>query len=215
MTNEAVPKNIILLYESEVIFNRFRQVFGNRYQIFWGKDLNATMDALSNEEIGVMICDIHYHNQDIYPVVLALKQMHPELVTMIVTTSDNAQAIATLEAQDEIFAALIRPITQQKLNDTLDAAFAHYLSHRDEFIKDEAETDEATMAANLFSGMSLSEAIRSAQLPNDIKNLDLGLVDLAPIVEDTSEKETIKNSKSKDDQLFDSLFFDDMEYIDE
>lgn len=177
-------RNIILLYESEVIYEKFRQVFGSRYSIFWGKDLNSTIDILSSRTVGVMVCDIHFHNQDIYPVVLALKAMHPELVTMIVTQSKDASLVAELEAQEEIYAALIRPVTQEKLNQTLDDAFQYYLKNRkaivDEMRAKEA-AEETSASASAFSGMSLSDIIASRMaaasqeetvLPDDILALD-------------------------------------------
>lgn len=163
MATANETRNIILLYESEVIFNRFRQAFGERYQIFWGKDLNTTMEILSECDVGVMICDIHFHQQDIYPVVLALKHLHPDLVTMIVSQSKDSAAIAELAAQEEIFAALVRPITQAQLNQTLDDAFAYYLSHRkaqaEQIRAAQKEADAAAAANSPFAGMSLIEAL--------------------------------------------------------
>ncbi|SUO95502.1 hypothetical protein [Suttonella ornithocola] len=169
MNIENTTRNIILLYESETIFNRFHRVFGNNYQIFWGKDLNSTMDILAAKDIGVMICDVHYHNQDIYPVVLALKELHPELVTMIVTQSQDAEQIKHLEAQEEIFAALVRPITQEKLNHVLNEAYQQHLKQ----ISDLPPEQEETSSHTSLVGLSLSEILHSAKIPEDIRQLDM------------------------------------------
>lgn len=183
MNTATDARNIILLYESEVIFNRFRQAFGDRYRIHWGKDLNTTMEILAQCDVGVIICDVHFHQQDIYPVVLALKHLHPDLVTMIVAQSQSKEEIAELEAQEEIFAALVRPITQMQVNETLDAAFNYYLSRRKaeaEQIRAAQQKADAAAAANSpFAGMSLIEALAAK----------------AEMAESTSEQSTSSHSE--------------------
>lgn len=203
MNIENTTRNIILLYESETIFNRFRRVFGNNYQIFWGKDLNSTMDILAAKDIGVMICDVHYHDQDIYPVVLALKELHPELVTMIVTQSQDAEQIKHLEAQEEIFAALVRPITQEKLNQVLNEAYQQHLKQ----IAD-LPPEEESVSHTALVGMSLSEILHSAKIPEDIRQLDmLDLPTVEPEPAAPAEESEISAAINSTD-----IFFSDDEY---
>lgn len=121
--NATLQRNLILFYESEVIFTRFSQLLGDEYQIYWGKDLNSAMDVLGNDEPALLICDVHFQNQDIYPVVLALKQLHPELLIMIVTESSDTTLLDELAAQEEVFALLKRPIRKEELLSTIKKAF--------------------------------------------------------------------------------------------
>lgn len=202
MNTATDARNIILLYESEVIFNRFRQVFGDRYRIHWGKDLNTTMDILAECDVGVMICDVHFQQQDIYPVVLALKHLHPDLVTMIVTQSQSKEEIAELEAQEEIFAALVRPITQTQLNDTLDAAFNYYLSHRkaeaEQIRAAQQEADAAAAANSPFAGMSLIEALAAK-------------AEMAEMAEQTAQSSADSGTKTAGGTAYDFSFGDAQE----
>lgn len=215
-------RNIVLLYESKIIYEKFCRVFGTRYEIHWGKDLNSTMDILESRTIGVLVCDVHFQNQDIYPVVLALKAMHPELVTMIVTQSQDAQLVAELEAQEEIFTALVRPVSQQRLNKTLDEAFQYYLSHRkpivDEILAKEAEEAKSEEGWP-FAGMSLGEVLaarsqidqensHTQMLSNDIDTLDI--LDISP--EDNALFDALEQTEIKKKDRKDIIFFEDIEY---
>ncbi|MBP3195342.1 MAG: hypothetical protein J6M05_06725 [Cardiobacteriaceae bacterium] len=119
-------KSIVLLNENEAVFNRFQKTFGNEYKVHWGKDLNTTIDILLQLPVGVVVCDARFHNQEIYPVVLSLKMMHPELVIIVVSQGDDKQAIAELEQKQEIFAALHRPVTKKRVQEILEDAFVHY-----------------------------------------------------------------------------------------
>lgn len=125
--NNADKPGIILLYDSEQIYQRFVKMFSKDYQIHWGNTLNNTMNVLASSPVAVMVCDIHFHNQAILPVVLALKEMHPEIVPMIVSPASDQSAVAELETEETIFATLVRPVTTERLRQTLaEAVLFHY-----------------------------------------------------------------------------------------
>ena len=124
-----VEKSIVLLNENEAVFQRFQKTFGDTYTIHWGQDLNATIDILLQLPVGVLVCDARFQNQDIYPVVLSVKMMHPELVIIVVSQGDDREAIEQLEQQEEIFAALHRPVSKKRVQEVLEQAFAHYDSN--------------------------------------------------------------------------------------
>lgn len=208
-------KNIILLYESEIVFNRFRHVFGENYKIYWGKDLNTTMEILSQCDVGVMICDIHFHGQDIYPVVQILKHIHPELVTMIVSQSDNKEAVYALEKEKEIFAALVRPVKFPDLRRILEQAFFYYFNQR----KKEAEqiraekkaAEEQLMTSDeikALSGLSLSEALTvKAKIQEEKEALNRAQEEISLALNNLEH-----NQESNYEDNKDLLFFDDKDY---
>lgn len=218
----ADVKNIILLYESEIVFNRFRHVFGANYKIYWGKDLNTTMEILSQCDVGVMICDIHFHDQDIYPVVQILKHMHPDLVTMIVSQSENVEAVRALEKEEEIFAALVRPVSFPELRRVLERAFAYYFDQRKaeaaQIRAEKKAAEEKLMASDemkALSGLSLSEALNAkAKIQEEKEALqraqeEIGLA-LDGLLEDLPNDDSSNGEKDLDNK--DLLFFDDKEY---
>lgn len=150
MTHSVEKPNIILLYESELIYQRFLKVFADRYIIHWGKDLNTAVKILSQEAISVLVCDVDFQNQEIYPVILALKHSHPELVAVIVSQNSERQAVEALGEKEEIFAALVRPVSRQDLVTTLERAVQSHVSAK-------INEDNRDTLSNMLFGLTEAE----------------------------------------------------------
>lgn len=123
--DDAQP-GVMVMFENEVIYQRLYQQFGSDYQFFWAKDVNTTMETLEHNPISIVICDVHFCDREIVPVINALKKITPDIMTLVITTHQDSGTLIRLINEGQIFRCMTRPVKQDQLKEAMQLALQQH-----------------------------------------------------------------------------------------
>jgi eukaryotic-like serine/threonine-protein kinase len=93
-------------------------------------DADAALKALDGEEIGVIIADLAAGKDLLVTMLKLLKAEHPEIVTILVTESADADLAIELINQAQVFRLLEKPLDTRSVHRAVTEALAKYASLR-------------------------------------------------------------------------------------
>lgn len=155
------PKlNLMVMFESKRIYERFQKQFGRQFNIFWANDINATMDILNEHDIALVVTDVHFCRQEILPVVNALKEMAPDIMTLIVTKHQDSRQFIELINQGQIFRCLVRPVTAEQLGRSMNQAAKKHIELRENpQLRQQVKVDRKESRKTEITGAETEESI--------------------------------------------------------
>jgi DNA-binding NtrC family response regulator len=88
--------------------------------------LREVLHILSIVPVGVIVAESHPKHEDVTLFLKLLKQRYPEIVTVLVTPTTDAELAISLINQAQVFRLLSPPITTQAIRTAVIAAMNHY-----------------------------------------------------------------------------------------
>lgn len=129
---EGEKLNLLVMFENEIIYKRFNEQFHDKFNIFWGKDVETTKHILETQPIAVVVSDIHFCQQKIVPIVNLLKQLAPDIIVLTVTEHLDSGDLIELINQGQIYRCLVRPVPVEVLGRSMHQAEEKHLElHND------------------------------------------------------------------------------------
>ncbi|MDO5091740.1 MAG: response regulator [Cardiobacteriaceae bacterium] len=126
-----VQTGIMVMFENEKIFEKFRYVFGRHYTPYWAKDLDSAMEILLHHHIGIIVSDVHFCGQDIVSAMNVLKSFFPQIMSIVVTQTQDSEALIDLINYGQVHRCLVRPVSTKLLSDNLRGAAIRHAFLRD------------------------------------------------------------------------------------
>lgn len=112
----------MIMFENEKIYEKFRYVFERRYTPYWAKDLESALEILLEQDIGIIVSDVHFCGQDVVSAMNVLKSFFPQIMSIVVTQTQDSEALIDLINYGQVYRALVRPISTRLLSDNLRGA---------------------------------------------------------------------------------------------
>lgn len=134
---------VMVMFENEKIFEKFRYVFQRHYTPYWAKDLDSAMEILLERDIGIILSDVHFCGQDVVSAMNVLKTYFPQIMSIVVTQTQDSDALIDLINYGQVYRCLVRPVSTRLLGDNLrGAAMRHALlrAHPEEQARHQVET---------------------------------------------------------------------------
>lgn len=123
--SDAKPDEAVLFLDSDrEVYLAARDLFGRTYRVLYASDLGSALQALQDENIGVLVADIEDSQRSHQTFFNLLKQEHPEIVTIAMTASSDSELVIELINQARIFRFLNKPLKLPTLLGHVDAAMA-------------------------------------------------------------------------------------------
>lgn len=123
--NDSKPEEAVLFLDSDrEVYLAARDLFGSTYRVLYASDLASALQALRDEKIGVLVADIEDDQRSHQTFFKLLKQEHPEIVTIAMTTASDSELVIELINQARIFRFLNKPLKLATLLGHVDAAMA-------------------------------------------------------------------------------------------
>ena len=119
------PVGVLILDDLLGISLYLRNVIQNEYPVFLAKSLKHSLNLLMNEEIGVILADIHKNNSRNTALIKALKREFPLLVSVVVTDAADANTAIGLINQGQVYRYLTN-ISQTRLKEVVGSAVQYY-----------------------------------------------------------------------------------------
>ena len=112
----------MIMFENEKIYEKFRYVFERRYTPYWAKDLESALEILLEQDIGIIVSDVHFCGQDVVSAMNVLKSFFPQIMSIVVTQTQDSEALIDLINYGQVYRALVRPVSTRLLSDNLRGA---------------------------------------------------------------------------------------------
>lgn len=126
-TNSSKDKRYILvLDDDESVYQQIKSHFKGVYSVSWASSLEQAAELLQRKKFGVTIADVTLGQENIAPIVYALKNIQPDLMVLMLTEFKDAHMVIDLINKGQIYRCLPRPTNLAIMSISLDRAFHHH-----------------------------------------------------------------------------------------
>lgn len=127
MHSSSVSKrHILVLDDDESVYQQIKSHFKSAYTVSWASNLEQAANLLQKRRFGVTIADAMLNEENITPVVYALKNIQPDLMVLMLTEFKDAHMVIDLINKGQVYRCLPRPTNLSMLSISLDRAFDHH-----------------------------------------------------------------------------------------
>lgn len=125
-SNAPSDVKVLVIDDSEAIYNEVSQHLGKRFDVRWGQTLEDAFGMLSEDNYALVLTDVKLKGQDITPAIKSLKQVSPTTLTLILSVFQDSRLLIDLINQGQVFRYLPKPIRPNMLQLSVDAAVGHH-----------------------------------------------------------------------------------------
>lgn len=119
-------RQVLVLDDDENVYKQIQANFGTVYQVSWASNLEQASDLLQRKKFGVTIADVSLNQENIAPVIYALKNIQPDLMILMLTEFKDAHMVIDLINKGQIYRCLPRPTNLAIMSISLDRAYNHH-----------------------------------------------------------------------------------------
>ena len=124
--NAGSKRNILVLDDDESIYQEIKNQFKSTYTVSWASNLEQAAKLLQKKKFGVTITDATLNEENITPIVYALKNIQPDLMVLMLTEFKDAHMVIDLINKGQVYRCLPRPTNFSIMSISLDRAFEHH-----------------------------------------------------------------------------------------
>lgn len=124
--NASSKRNILVLDDDESIYQEIKSQFKSTYTVSWASNLEQAAKLLQKKKFGVTITDATLNEENITPIVYALKNIQPDLMVLMLTEFKDAHMVIDLINKGQVYRCLPRPTNFSIMSISLDRAFEHH-----------------------------------------------------------------------------------------
>jgi serine/threonine-protein kinase len=121
----ANSAGILVIDDDQSTYNIVKKISKQRFPVYWGKNLDELFDLLSKHEIAVVVTEVKLTGQSISAALKALKQFHPDILAIILTSFQDTDALIQLINEGQIYKFLPKPILEGLLEKSIESALKH------------------------------------------------------------------------------------------
>jgi len=125
---ERMPAGVLVIDKEEEIFRVARELIGGLCPVVYAADLDAAIGVMQAQEIAVVVTDVEAEHEELTAMVKLLKQENPQILTIVITRTSDAEMIIELINQAQIFRFLNKPVNVKLLKKHMHAALQRYLT---------------------------------------------------------------------------------------
>lgn len=96
--------------------------------VYWATTLEDAFELLVKHPIAVVLSEIRLQGEDISGAIKVLKQKHPEIMTIVITSYEDTGLLIDLINQGQVYRYLPKPVPRTLLGRSLLAAVNYYKS---------------------------------------------------------------------------------------
>jgi serine/threonine-protein kinase len=168
-TIPAIAEAILVISPNQPFSADVRALVKGSCEVVRVHSLQAALDALKIKEFAVVIVEADPGAEDVYLFLSLLKRTYPQVVTLLVTLSADAESAIALINRAQLFRFLVPPISSETLKASIGAAVRHALSLRASpamrarhAVADVPEEKRTSIMSWLFDGLrSLPNRLRA------------------------------------------------------
>lgn len=164
---------VIVLNESEEAYHQVVATLGGAYRVWYAKDTTACLGLLERHDVTVMVAGMHSDRQDYTVLFKLLKQEYPELLTIVMAASADAEEVIELINQAKIYRYVPAPCKPARLRYFIESAVAQsrrYVSNPILLRQEKADPlPEASVSTGAVQMLARIKALRRLILPRVLR----------------------------------------------
>jgi serine/threonine-protein kinase len=125
---EKMEAGVLIVDREEEIFRVTRELIGGLCPVLYATDLDGALDLMREREIAVVITDVEAEHEELTAMLKLLKQENPQILTIVVTKTSDAEMIVELINQAQLFRFLNKPVNIGLLKKHVYTALQRYLA---------------------------------------------------------------------------------------
>ena len=123
---QAAKPAIVMMHDRRDAFERIRPLIDRSQPFHYAQNLEQCLDVLQKNNVAVVVSDLHVDQRDCADLLKLLKREHPEILTIVLADSADANRVIDLINQAKIFRYVLAPCKPQKLKFFIDSALAQF-----------------------------------------------------------------------------------------
>jgi response regulator RpfG family c-di-GMP phosphodiesterase len=117
---------VVIMHERPDAFDQVRPLLADGQPVVHARTVEACIETLRTHNVAVIVSDIKVRNDDCTELLKLLKHEHPQILTIVLADSADADRVIDLINQAKIFRYLLSPCKPQKLKFFIDSALTHF-----------------------------------------------------------------------------------------
>ena len=131
VTSQRLPtmdEALLVISPYKPLFEEVNAIAKGVCQVTRALSLRESLEVLKFVDVRVIVAETSPSNEDISLFLRLLKSRYPQIVTLLVTSSADAETAIGLINQAQLFRLLVPPVSSELLKSSIDAAIRHALS---------------------------------------------------------------------------------------
>jgi serine/threonine-protein kinase len=137
-------------------------LIGGRCPVFYASSLDAALEVMQSQEIAVVLADVQAGHEDTTAMLKLLKQENPQILSIVLTTTSDAELVIRLINEAQVFRFLAKPVNVKLLKQHVEAALERYLTFRaapqllrKHTVKESVEVRNSSLGQKILPGLKL------------------------------------------------------------
>ncbi len=123
----AGPLGEILVLDEDLAQSAwFREHFGNTFAVHQAGRIDEALDVLEQKQVGVIVTDTRVGGENTLDLLRILKRQHPQVMTVMLTSQADSDAVMKLINQAQVCRLSFKPIKRGALDLAIRAAMMHH-----------------------------------------------------------------------------------------
>jgi len=124
----SMEAGVLVIDSEDEIFRVARELIGKLCPVFYAPDLDGALGLMQQREIAVVITDVEAEHEELTTMLKLLKQENPQILTIVITKTSDADMIVELINQAQLFRFLNKPVNVGLLKKHIHTALQRYLA---------------------------------------------------------------------------------------
>lgn len=123
-------ESILVLDPGSSVTPDLLREYGERHWVAQARDLDEAVTLLQDREVAVMVADMDGDAQEIKALLHLLKQEYPQILTIAVTQTVDAEMLIELINEAQVHRFIGKPVALSQLRQHVDAALNRYHTYK-------------------------------------------------------------------------------------
>jgi DNA-binding NtrC family response regulator len=125
-TNAVRKPSIVMMHDKRDAYEKVLPLLDRSQPFVYARNLEQCVDALQSNSVAVVVSDLQVDRHDCSELLKLLKREHPQILTIVLADSADADRVIDLINQAKIFRYVLSPCKPQKLKFFIDSALAQF-----------------------------------------------------------------------------------------
>jgi serine/threonine-protein kinase len=124
----SMQAGVLVIDKEDEVFRVARELIGGLCPVLYATDLDSALGIMQKHEIAVVITDVEVQHEELTAMLKLLKEENPQILTIVITKTSDAEMIIELINQAQLFRFLNKPVNVGLLNKHIQTALQRYLA---------------------------------------------------------------------------------------
>lgn len=159
---EKMNAGVLLINKDDELYRVTKGLLGDMCPVFYARRMNDAVAIMQEHEIAVVIVEIESDNGEITAMIKLLKQVNPQILTIVLTDVSDSELVIELINQAQIFRFLNKPVKVKFLKHHILAAFKQYQAFQDvpalvnqHRVEESPQVRDSSLGQKLLAGLKV------------------------------------------------------------